>query len=75
MNEELKPCPFCGSRVEVRGRGNSYSIHEHYEVHCLNDDCYLVDGADYNFDTKEEAATEWQDAIKPHPFTEISRQK
>ncbi len=33
--EELKKCPFCGSKAVIYGKGNSRSIY------CKNDNCRL----------------------------------
>lgn len=38
MNEELKPCPFCGAEVEIIDLGTEPDDH-YYMVQCQNDKC------------------------------------
>ena len=61
---DIKNCPFCGSKAEIKTKGTSYSLKEYYEVACSNLDCYLHEGADYGFYTKEEAINTWNESIK-----------
>jgi len=52
MNE-LKPCPFCGSKAEPMRRvlfGFDYEptdCEDNYDIRCTNEHCYLADGADW----------------------------
>lgn len=39
-NEELKPCPFCGGRVEVRG---SRTILDMFEIKCCSFEKCIID--------------------------------
>ena len=58
----LKPCPFCGgpaSFIEYGYNEYRYKPGVFYDVGCGNDFCYLCEGADWYFDTKEEAAQKW----------------
>lgn len=60
----MKPlhCPFCGSKSKVISSAiESYSGRDdtYYDVSCTNDDCYLSGGADWRFDTPEEAIEKW----------------
>ena len=53
MNENLKPCPFCGGKAELFGTGKDGIFY----VECLECD------VDSNFDTPEEAITAWNRRI------------
>lgn len=37
VEEELKPCPFCGSKAEL----NKWAVDDYYTISCLNIDCVL----------------------------------
>ena len=54
MNEELKPCPFCGGEV-----GISQIYDWSFRVYCSNCDIE-IDG----FSTEEEAIDEWNRRVE-----------
>ncbi len=56
---KLKLCPFCGSEAEYMKKEFSYDDNINWDVRCSNVNCYLVDGADWIFDTKKEASDNW----------------
>ena len=58
---ELKSCPFCGSNADYRERRQSYSHNSFWDVRCLDDSCYLSDGAGWHWDTKHEALEIWNE--------------
>ena len=57
------PCPFCGSPAYIIRRAGAghcaKNIHYCFDVGCENTDCFLSDGADWWFDTEEEAINKW----------------
>lgn len=57
----LLPCPFCGSEAAIKENTflDSCFSDPQYDIMCTNKDCYLCDGADWMFNTKEEAAILW----------------
>jgi len=55
----LLPCPFCGAKPKFREREWSSKNIIFYDVHCKTDGCYMEEGADWNFNTKEEVAKMW----------------
>lgn len=62
MMEELKPCPFCGSKAEFLKHSDADGyfrrIEEMFDVRCTNSKCYLADGAEFWL-TQERAAELW----------------
>jgi len=62
-NEEIKlsPCPFCGCESEFITRPSIDDEDDvfYFDVRCKNKGCYLYDGAEFHFDTKEKAAELW----------------
>ena len=57
-------CPFCGSKSKIKqtlGIGDYDYNEKYYDITCTNDDCYLQDGAEWRFDTPEEAIQMWND--------------
>ncbi len=59
---KLLPCPFCGSDAKFKKRGGigDYDWDKtYYDVMCINVKCYLQDGADWCYDSEEEAAEIW----------------
>ena len=60
--EKLKPCPFCGSKAEFYSFEKEITCKmsvEVFDVQCTNTECYLCDGAEWEFDSEEEAAELW----------------
>lgn len=60
--QKLLPCPFCWSPAELRTKQPNdfnYLIYPAYDIACSKPNCYLTDGAEYLFDTPEEAAKLW----------------
>jgi len=55
------PCPFCGGPAFSfqRREYGDYPDGKVWDVHCDRRDCYLSDGADWCFDTEEEAIAKW----------------
>ena len=56
MSEELKPCPFCGSKSEFMDKKEP-SV-DAYDVRCTNFECYLYHGADW-FLSKDVVRDAW----------------
>ena len=69
MNEELKPCPFCGSAAILVENKNPPlhrpSRNGAYHVACYNCDVMMGYDVDYGgqFDSKEEAITAWNQRV------------
>ena len=62
MSNELKPCPFCGSEVQLAINGLVYKRHgwKAYVIVCTNWNCICATGiGDSQFETEEEAAKAW----------------
>jgi hypothetical protein len=59
--EALKPCPFCGQTAKLIKHEVDYCRYAepYYDVGCTNSDCYLCDGAEWQFKTPEEAVELW----------------
>lgn len=59
MMEELKPCPFCGSKAILRkvATGRNRSGYEYY-VRCYNLNCTVYVHTFYR-DTEDEAVENW----------------
>ena len=58
----LLPCPFCGAKPQFREIEWEVSCKETktvYDIQCKTEGCYMEEGADWNFDTKEEVAEMW----------------
>lgn len=60
---EIKTCPFCGGKTEIIQREYSDSLDIAYDIRCLNQDCYLSEGADWHFETEQEAMDKWNHSI------------
>lgn len=56
---ELRPCPFCGGEAHFIEHIAPHNNDLTYDVSCLNERCYLYGGAEWGFDTKEEAIEAW----------------
>ena len=54
-NEELKPCPFCGSEVELYQPEDDPKF---YRISCLNKECSMGD-PDAWYDNKDEMTKDW----------------
>ena len=54
MNEERKPCPFCGSEAGVC-TDDKDPEHLRYGIMCLNPDCAIWGW----FEDEDEAVTSW----------------
>ena len=52
MNEELKPCPFCGGKAELL----KLDVSEYF-VHCPNPNCFI--GQDLLYRSKKTAIKKW----------------
>ena len=66
QRSELKPCPFCGGKVEIKQdtrypRSGKYKDEavKAYEVICPNYDCIIYNADNKYFLTEEEAAKAW----------------
>ena len=59
MNEELKPCPFCGGKANVL---NSIELgcgfDNCFDIECGTKGCFLEFGCEW-FDTKEDVIKKW----------------
>lgn len=56
--EELKPCPFCGGKAEVRKDLSFVTCRSVvYRVHCLTPECPMRSG--YVYFTENDAASAW----------------
>ena len=56
----IKNCPFCLGSTHVflrSGLGDSEAFG--FDVCCETDGCYLSEGADWYFDTEQEAIDKW----------------
>lgn len=54
MDDNLKPCPFCGGEANVEKRGDSYV------VKCFHkDSCYLVGRTLHKYHIKEAVVKKW----------------
>lgn len=63
-NEELKPCPYCGSSPEVRVHNDRLRCPEliRYSVDCMNFCCSKYPSVGY-YKTAEEAVDSWNSMI------------
>lgn len=57
MNEELKPCPFCGSKYVY-----VHTEDDIFYCECDNSDCY-VSFCDNSCDTLDEAIEQWNKRV------------
>ncbi len=53
----LKPCPFCGVRVDVRTR--QIAKKTWWSIQHPPSDCFIQEGADVIFESAEELAAAW----------------
>lgn len=44
MSDDLKPCPFCGSKVEKEGYGHYHLGDEWQSIQCKNSKCRVSPG-------------------------------
>ena len=52
MSDELKPCPFCGSKsINIKGNKKRYAI------------CYICAARTKNGDTTKEAIKRWNERV------------
>ena len=56
---KLKQCPFCLGKAHLFLRSNYNGPDFGFDIQCMNEDCYLCDGADWYFDTESEAVDKW----------------
>ena len=70
QRSELKPCPFCGGKVEIKQdtrypRSGKYKDEavKAYEVICPNYDCIIYNADNKYFLTEEEAAKAWNSRV------------
>ena len=60
---DLKPCPFCGGKAELRPNDRGIRTPDIYgwHVECVNDECIigLMDDRQWYEDTKAEAIAAW----------------
>ena len=58
---ELKPCPFCGCNAVFHVDSDIIDglVEERYDVACDNDDCFISDGSDKYWGTKEAVISAW----------------
>jgi hypothetical protein len=68
---KIKNCPFCGSvaKLKVTEDDSDYcfkngKIIEYYDVKCTNGDCYLSDGACWNYNDPEKIIEMWNTRSK-----------
>lgn len=60
MSEELKPCSFCGCKVElVTGIYGLYGAPDHYTIAHPENDCIMSEFACYCTDDKEYLIEDW----------------
>ena len=69
MNEELKPCPFCGSDARWIDKsgwslGDSDIMDGYGDAGCTSKGCYLYDGADFIL-KKPDSVEMWNARAKP----------
>lgn len=70
MEDELKPCPFCGSHAKVLGSDEN---NEGFYASCMGDNCWATVGENYDrdampdhmFRTEEIATTTWNTRAQP----------
>ena len=58
-NEKLKPCPLCGSAVEIEREHNDISDYSHCVIICSNDKCLLLLGHSEIFSNRREIIASW----------------
>lgn len=58
MGDELKPCPFCGSKGRIQKDGDSGSMF----IHCLGGNCLVAVGENYDRDAMPDHAFYDEDA-------------
>lgn len=56
---QLMDCPFCRSRAIIKDLSPFDNNSTYYDVKCINEDCFLCDGAGWMFGTKMEAILLW----------------
>lgn len=67
MKTKIKPCPFCRGKAllkgtyivdgeEVDGMGGDDT---RWDIHCTTPECYLEFGADWRFETPQQALLFW----------------
>ena len=54
MDDNLKPCPFCGGEANVEKRGDSYVVKRFHK-----DSCYLVGRTLHKYHIKEAVVKKW----------------
>ena len=61
MNEELKPCPFCGGEADIMYKNSPYDCRGtiYFDVRCTNNSCYLREGAGYLSLDKSDIIERW----------------
>ena len=61
----LLDCPFCGSKAKIKERDIlADDPPPYYDVCCTYKGCHLDDGFGYHFETREDAAKNWNENIK-----------
>ena len=64
MNEELKPCPFCGKEAFIFERACGDSLNDiFFEIGCKTYECIMEEGSDFICDTKEESIEAWNKRV------------
>ena len=58
MENELKPCPFCGS-----DGATTFNTSFGYQVFCTNNDCILNELLSNGFDDKTEIIKKWNTRV------------
>ena len=58
---KIKDCPFCGGRASSLKRGyyTGRRLTDYFDIQCETKSCYLHEGADWFFDTEQQAIDKW----------------
>ena len=62
MNVEIKLCPFCKKKAEMWTAEHVCNFTS-FEVRCTDKECYLGEGAGYEFDSFKDAIEAWNRRI------------
>ncbi len=64
MNEELKPCPFCGKKAKVAVVGEPSDRADWWYVICTNVECSVKPQTLYCYEDKADAVEAWNRRVE-----------